>query len=317
LGFQSILKLIGLVRRICRERKPALVIAWPFGLSHWITLGARLSGVKSILAHCGNPPGEGFEKKYLHTYLCVYLGLLFGNRIIACSQFVCDQYRQILFTGSLNLHVVHNALSVGKFLAPPDLRDSERSDVSMVGYLEEARDHRTLLKAWKIIERTLVEVKLNIIGDGRLRQEVELLAKELSLKNVIFTGQVDNVEKFLWRTKVYAFSTIREGFGTTLLEALAAGCSVVATDVPACREVLKDGKYGILVPSGDPERLAQAILGSWNKLGDKQSKRDQIAYAGQFTPERMVKKYLAIVTAAHTPLAPHKGGTKPARRLPK
>jgi glycosyltransferase involved in cell wall biosynthesis len=59
---------------------------------------------------------------------------------------------------------------------------------------------------------------------------------------------------------VFAFSTTRdEGFGIALIEAMAAGLPVVASDVPACREVLADGAAGLLVPPGDDARLAQAI----------------------------------------------------------
>lgn len=294
LGYQSIPRLVGLVKRICRERRPDLVISWTFGFSHWVTIGARIGGVRKILAHCGNPPGNGFMKKYFQTYLCFYLGWLLGNKVVACSKFVREQYRQLLPGKFPELHVVYNALRTDRFYVPPGHDDSGRRDVSMIGYLEEARDHRTLLHAWKEIEDRIPGVTLNVIGDGTLREELESLSQKLELKRVNFTGRVDVVREYLWKTRVYAFSTLHEGFGTSLLEALAAGCFVVATDVPACREVLQDGRYGILVPIRDPRLFADAILQSWFTERSEEKLNEQLDYAKTFSPKRMMEGYIKV-----------------------
>ena len=77
---------------------------------------------------------------------------------------------------------------------------------------------------------------------------------------MVFWGPRSDVPELLGQMDVFAFSTTRdEGFGIALIEAMAAGLPVVASDVPACREVLDDGAAGILVPAGDPAPLAQAI----------------------------------------------------------
>ena len=77
---------------------------------------------------------------------------------------------------------------------------------------------------------------------------------------VVFWGRRADIPELLGQMDVCAFSTTRdEGFGIALIEAMAAGLPVVASDVPACREVLADGEAGILVPAGDPEALAAAL----------------------------------------------------------
>jgi glycosyltransferase involved in cell wall biosynthesis len=76
----------------------------------------------------------------------------------------------------------------------------------------------------------------------------------------VFWGRREDIPELLGRMDVYAFSTTRdEGFGIALIEAMAAGLPVVASDVPACREVLAEGEAGRLVPAGDPDALASAL----------------------------------------------------------
>jgi glycosyltransferase involved in cell wall biosynthesis len=99
----------------------------------------------------------------------------------------------------------------------------------------------------------------------------------------------------LHRCKIFVFSTThQEGFGTVLIEAMAAGCRIIATDVPACREVLQNGVYGRMVPEKDPEALAAAMeIESTLPVVDAEIEIRQ-KYASQFSPEEMIKKYLEL-----------------------
>src|SRR5690606_39460471 len=118
----------------------------------------------------------------------------------------------------------------------------------MVATLEPHKDHETLLKAWKILEDRGISAELKLAGDGSLRNQLEELAAKLKLRRVVFLGSRSDIPELLAQSKVFVFSTTpQEGFGTVLVEAIAAGCIIVASDVPACREVLDNGNYGMLV----------------------------------------------------------------------
>jgi glycosyltransferase involved in cell wall biosynthesis len=108
-------------------------------------------------------------------------------------------------------------------------------------------------------------VKLDLVGDGDLRSECESLAKQLGVhEHICFTGVRRDIPALLREWDAFVFSVLPdEGLGIALIEALAAGVPVIASDVGACREVLfspKDGNLGELFPFGDAEALADAIL---------------------------------------------------------
>jgi glycosyltransferase involved in cell wall biosynthesis len=78
---------------------------------------------------------------------------------------------------------------------------------------------------------------------------------------------------------------------------MAAGLPVVASDVPACREVLAGGKYGTLVPPADPAALAEAILSVLRQGVPPERIAEARAYAERFTPQRMMRDYLTLAAA--------------------
>lgn len=294
LRFSAGLKVLRLIKKIARERKPDLVISWPMGFSQWIHLGARMSGVKRLIVHAGNPPGSSFFHKYVSTYLSFWTGYLVGNKVITCSNYLIDKFNNIPFLSRKQFVAVYNCFRPERFILGNIAKDPNRA--IMVATLEDHKDHRTLLEAWKIIEDANHPYVLKLAGDGSMKMQLLALHADLKLKQVDFLGSRSDIPELLNGSKLFVFSTtIQEGFGTVLLEALAARCKVIASDVPACREVLKDGKYGTLVEAANPAALAQAIIAGFVSPDNEQAIREGVDYAAQFSPERMLNQYLDIV----------------------
>ncbi|HTQ31622.1 MAG TPA: glycosyltransferase family 4 protein, partial [Opitutaceae bacterium] len=92
---------------------------------------------------------------------------------------------------------------------------------------------------------------------------------------------------------VFVFSTtLEEGLGTVLLEALAAGLPIVATDVPACAEALDGGRWGALVPPADPAALAEALIARL-QLPERNAPDECHSYLERFSPSQMITNYMA------------------------
>lgn len=101
-----------------------------------------------------------------------------------------------------------------------------------------------------------------ILGEGEKRLQIEALIEELGLSaDVTLLGFVSHPYALMSKAAVFVLSSVHEGLPTVLIEAMAVGTPVVSTDCPSgSREILDGGKYGGLVPVGDVEALAQAIM---------------------------------------------------------
>ncbi len=128
------------------------------------------------------------------------------------------------------------------------------------GRLRPQKDFSTLLRALKIVRQNH-DVRLMILGEGEERPRLEDLVKELRLEACVsLPGIVRNPYAYMARADLFVLSSAWEALPTVLIEALAVGLPVVATDcVSGPREILRDGRYGALVPVGDVAALAEAV----------------------------------------------------------
>jgi len=137
--------------------------------------------------------------------------------------------------------------------------------VGWVGRLVPVKDCGTFLNAASLLKDKFGDPKINlglrflVVGDGPERQKMEETVKRLGLK-VIFTGMRNDVYDMMSSMDLFVLSSLNEGLGRVLLEAMAAGRPVVATKVGGVPEVVEDGVTGILVPPSDPEGMASAIM---------------------------------------------------------
>lgn len=165
--------------------------------------------------------------------------------------------------------------------------------VLAVGQLSVTKGFSTLIRAFARVRQER-RVRLMILGEGRERTALEGLVRELRLSDaVLLPGFVDNPAAYMARAGVFVLSSTYEGFGNVVVEALACGCRVVSTDCPyGPAEILDGGRYGALVPVGDHEALARAVL---RTLEDPPERALLRARADAFTIERAAERYLELL----------------------
>jgi glycosyltransferase involved in cell wall biosynthesis len=162
-----------------------------------------------------------------------------------------------------------------------------------VAQLRDQKDLPTLLHAFARL-RSGRPARLLLLGEGNRRAELERLVAELGLgDDVALPGFVDNPMAYMARAAACVLSSRYEGLPTVLIEALACGCPVVSTDCPSGpAEILEGGRYGTLVPVGDPEALADAMA---DVLERPPPKALLFERAEDFRPERAAEQYLEVL----------------------
>jgi len=133
--------------------------------------------------------------------------------------------------------------------------------VGMIACFKPQKDHRTFLNACARIIEAVPAAKFLLVGDGVLRAQIEVLIVRLGLQDkVILAGWRRDIARIMASLDVLVLSSLYEGLPIVILEAMASGRPVVATDVCGIREIVKDGENGYFVPPGDPEALADKII---------------------------------------------------------
>ena len=283
--------------RVCRERKPELVVCWPAGMSAFILLGAKLAGVRRLVVHAGNPP-KRTRAGLAHAVFTTLVIAAVGGRMICCSEYVEHEYARTRGIPASILRAVGNCASIDEIRSQAALARERRSDrtprLVMVATLEAHKDHATLLRAMPEVVRAIPSARLWLVGDGSLRATLEGLRNSLKLQDSVqFLGSCRDVPALLGQSDAFVLSTTAdEGFGTVLIEAMAAGLPIVASDVPACREVLGSGRWGRLVPPGEPEALADALIDAL-KADRCTATEEQKTHLQQYTPSNMIAAYVA------------------------
>jgi glycosyltransferase involved in cell wall biosynthesis len=294
--------------KLLRKTSPDVVLAHLFGNHTLVSWAAFLSGVPATYGVCANDP-IFFSRSRWKPMALAHAARPVCRGEIAVSETVGRILTSRLHLPARRVTVIPNGFAVEEIAAraAAGRKVAQRAGdgtarVFMAARIERAKDHITALKAIALLRRQGREVELCLAG-GAVRESaqtsVESLTEELGIRDLVrFLGVRDDVPELMGASDVVVHSTNSEGFGNVVAEAMAAGVPAVATDIPACREVLDGGRCGLLVPRGDPLALAEAI----RRIIDDKASRLQLVEAAS---ERVRSHYhIKRVAADYAELLP-------------
>lgn len=244
-----------------------------------------------------------YKSGYMRLAMPRLMQLLYhqADTLVGVSQGVAHSLEQHLHMQPGEVTVIYNPVVDDSLLLrsyePPSAPQWFRPDAPPVivsaGRLQPPKDFATLIRAFAILRRQR-PARLLILGEGAARPELEQLIGELGLSSdIALLGFVTNPYAYMRRASLFVLSSHWEGLPTVLIEALACGAPVVATDCPdGPAEILAHGRYGRLVPVGDAAALAQAM----HETLDTPTDRTLLAeHAMHFSVDQAITHYLDVL----------------------
>lgn len=233
-----------------------------------------------------------------HLYPSLYQS---ADQIIAVSEGIADDLTNRIPIEREDISVIHNPIQIEliqerskEAVSHEWLTDEDKDVVLFVGRIELEKDLKTWLEAFAQVSKRNPDARAVIGGTGTKKEEILAYAGELGVAELLsMPGYLENPYKYMRRADVFLLSSRYEGLPTVLIEALACGCPVVATDSPGgTREILDDGEYGLLVPVGDSNALAEAVC---RTLEDPPSSEILQDRAEDFGSELILDEYEAFI----------------------
>ena len=257
--------LLALIRYLIRERPQALlsssahanVVALLAKRIAMVSTRAVVRQAEQVTLN-GSSRTVSFLKRHLYRR---------ADAVIASSQRMAHDLVRVTGVPPERIRVVPSPIVTAELftlahepLSDPWFLRGAAPVVLSVGRLHQDKDFATLIRAFAAVRRH-TPARLLILGEGPARPALEALVRELGLDgDVALPGFVRNPFAYMRRAELYVLSSRTEGLPGALIQALACGAPVIATDCRCGpREVLHDGRFGRLVPVGDVAGLAQAI----------------------------------------------------------
>jgi len=269
------------------------------------------SNFYGLLASKGQVPSVTTNHNWLtaHWRLKTYcildsLWIRFFDRIVA----VANEVKRDMLRYKIpedKIRVIDNGIALERFEKLAETKNMKNQlgfeekirIIGTIGNLGTEKGHIYLLEAAKQILDVVKDLKFLIIGDGRLRKQLEEKSEELGIKkHVIFTGQRKDIPELLMAMDIFVLPSIKEGLPIALLEAMAAKRPVIATRVGAIPKVIENKNTGILVEPKDVTGLRDAIMNLLNDPG----RMNLFAREGfnrvciNFSSDEMGKNYLKL-----------------------
>jgi glycosyltransferase involved in cell wall biosynthesis len=300
----DIFNLIIKLRKVIFSYKPDVVIS----LSHYANIVTALPTLfskkefKFIVCEHGYSPKylPDIGLKHLRKYL-MNLSYKKADKIVAVSKAIKEVLEKSFNIKSEKVEVIHNPIFLEEIrnkcqeeVEHPFFKNKNVQVIISAGRLSKEKRLDRLLKAFALLRKGQENVRLIILGKGRMWKELEVLASRLSIsKYVDFVGFQSNPYAWISKANIFVLSSDHEGFPMALLEAMTCGTSVISTDCPSGPgEIITNGKNGILVPPANEGALAEAML----DLVSDEEKRKRFSEAAkkrvqEFGVDKIVKQY--------------------------
>jgi glycosyltransferase involved in cell wall biosynthesis len=263
-----------------------IVHAWLYLTNPIAALAARLAGGLPLVTAARNCKLHGTVNRVANAW-----AFRASRRIIVNSTEVQDFVARVYWAPADRVRIVPNGIDLERFI-PADTPPAGPPRIVTVGRLVAQKNHRLFLTAAAELHALRPEVRFAIAGDGPMRRELEAEAARLGVSEVIdFLGERGDVEDVLRGATLFWLTSSWEGMPNVLLEAMACGVPVIASDVSGVRDLIGESAAGVVVPPGQAsawvESSVRFLEDERRYLAARQAARER---AGAFSLPKMVQR---------------------------
>ena len=247
----------------------------------------------------------GKKKKTFFAFVEKVLAIK-TNKIINISNAEYESALKYKIAPKKKMCIIENGIDFSKFANSDMYRtetrkkyDIDKNDIviGVVGRLSEQKDPMTTIRVFKMVKDKYSNAKLMMVGSGELEDEVRGFAKSNNIdKDVIITGWIDNVEKYIPAFDIAVLPSKWEGFGLVIVEYMACGKPVVASNVGGIVDLIEDGKNGFLCEVGNEKEIYYKI----DKILECKDLRENISKRNYIDKDKydillFMEKYIEIL----------------------
>ncbi|WP_196805044.1 glycosyltransferase [Butyrivibrio sp. VCB2006] len=276
------------LRKIWKELKPDIVLSF-IGKNNIMALStATREDIKVVVSVRADPYME-YDTKALKTGMLMTFGKAAGV-VVQTTQ--AEKFFPAYIRRKCT--ILPNSINPS-FIRKRYVGEREKSIV-MVGRLDENKNQAMVMEAFsEIVREGFSDYKLKLYGDGPDRLKLQRLAVSLGIgSNVEFAGNVEHVAEHIEKAAMFVLASSQEGMPNALIEAMSLGLPCISTDCPCGgpRDLIEDGKTGLLVPVADKDAMKMAIL----RLIKNKEMADKIGQnatyvQGEYSPEEVNRKW--------------------------
>ncbi|MCD8483530.1 MAG: glycosyltransferase [Verrucomicrobia bacterium] len=283
------------ILRLLRIIRPDIIFCHGFPEHLWGRLAALKAGVPRMFQVEHNLERYTWWKRMLSRYLGKYT-----EKIICVSRGVAE-FAVRNGADPHKIQVIYNGIELQKFWHSGAKPWAQRQDAAlMVARFSHQKDQYTLVRAAALLRAQDFPLPVHFIGRGNpfrlglLRWRIRCRRMNSA---VTITGYQADISNYLADHKIFVLSSFHEGFALALLEAMASGCLVIASDAPGIRELIRHGDNGWLFPIGDHRQLAALLRGALEdqELSMRIAAAAREGIADRYTREKMVRAYEALL----------------------
>ncbi len=232
--------------------------------------------------------------------------LKYSNKYVTKIVAISDAIKNILIKDGIKLEKI---IKIYSGVPQPKIFDKNKIDklkkqldvighkvICCVANFAGHKDHKTLLKAFEIVNSQISNVKLLLVGDGPLFQETKDFAESLAGKDkIIFTGYREDVYDLIYLSNIFCITSKEEGLCTSVIDALNCGKPVVATKAGGIPELVEDNHNGYLCEIGNFNEIAKKILNLFNDNNKAAFfSKNAIEKGKKFSDTEMTEKYIDL-----------------------